>query len=127
MTNNLLNNFYKEEASTFSLTNSNNFNCTVSLNPNHEIYKGHFAQIPIAPGVCLVQIVKEILMDKFQQKLILSEGKNLKFLGLINPKTTNLFQIDFVVNKTDSTYDVSANYQANGTSYTKMKLIFKTV
>ncbi len=127
MTTKLLNNFYSEMSSTFSADNQQNFSCTIELNSDHEIYKGHFEQVPIAPGVCLVQIVTEILMDKFQQNLILSEGKNLKYLGLINPKVTCVFQIDFLVNKTDTFIDATVNYHANGTTYTKMKLLFKRV
>ena len=62
MKNTLLENFYTEISSTFSTENQLDFKCTIHLYAEHPIYKGHFPQIPIAPGVCLVQIIKEILM-----------------------------------------------------------------
>ena len=117
----LLIDFYTEISSDFSETNRNNFNCTIALNVTHPVYKGHFEQVPIAPGVCLVQIIKEILMDKFNLNLILFEGSNIKFLALINPTEINTFNIDFTVNTADGIYDVSASYTANGVVYTKFK------
>ena len=127
MSNNLLVNFYSELSSTFSEQNQNSFSSEIELNPEHEIFKGHFEQMPVAPGVCLVQIVKEIVMDKFQSNLILSEGKNVKYLGLIVPTQNKNFTIDFTVNPTENGLDVSANYTNNGTSFTKMKLVFKAI
>ena len=60
---NLLENFYKETASTYTSEKSSVFNSIIELNPEHGIYKGHFPYVPVAPGVCLVQIIKEILLD----------------------------------------------------------------
>ena len=125
MSNNLLVNFYSELSSSFSADKQSSFSSEIELNPEHEIFKGHFEQIPVAPGVCLVQIVKEIVMDKFQINLQLSEGKNIKYLALIVPTQNKNFTIDFTVNPTENGLNISANYTNNGTSFTKMKLIFK--
>jgi 3-hydroxyacyl-[acyl-carrier-protein] dehydratase len=121
----LLDNFYREQSSTFKNKVETQFSSTIELNPNHEIYKGHFVEVPVAPGVCLVQIIKEILMAKFEVNLILSEASNIKFLLLINPKENNVFQLDFTLKITDNIYDVAANYVANVTIFTKFKGKFK--
>jgi 3-hydroxyacyl-[acyl-carrier-protein] dehydratase len=123
---NLLENFYSEIASTYTSKNAHSFNSSIELNPEHEIYKGHFPQIPVAPGVCLIQAIKEILMTKFQKKLILIEGSNIKFLILINPKETKQFQVDFIVKQTDSKLDVTANYTNNAKIFLKFKGTFNT-
>lgn len=122
---NLLENFYSEIASTYTSENSHSFNSTIELNPDHEIYKGHFPQIPVAPGVCLIQAIKEILMAKLQTKLILAEGSNIKFLILINPKETKQFQVDFTVKQTDHILEVSANYTNSDKIFIKFKGKFK--
>lgn len=122
---NLLENFYTEITSTYTSENSHSFNSTIELNPEHEIYKGHFPQIPVAPGVCLIQAIKEILMTKLQKKLILTEGTNIKFLILINPKETKQFQVDFTVNRHDNMLEVSANYINNAKIFLKFKGRFK--
>lgn len=125
MTNTLLVNFFEETSSTFSASAPSQFSSNIRLNPEHEIYKGHFTQMPIAPGVCLVQMVKEILMDKFQCPLILSEGKNIKYLALINPTQNVDFRLDFTVQVSENTLDASVNILSGESSFTKMKLIFK--
>lgn len=122
---NLLENFYTEITSTYTSENSHSFNSTIELNPEHEIYKGHFPQIPVAPGVSLIQAIKEILMAKLQTKLILTEGSNIKFLILINPKETKLFQVDFTVKQTDHILEVSANYTNSDKIFIKFKGKFK--
>ena len=61
---NLLENYYTEVSSTYTSENNNSFNSVIELNPEHEIYKGHFPKIPVAPGACLIQAIKEILMTK---------------------------------------------------------------
>ncbi len=123
----LLENFYSEISSTYTSENSGVFNSIIKLNPIHEIYKGHFPQIPVTPGVVLVLIVKEILMDKLQKKLVLSEGDNIKFLALINPTEVAVFQIDFIVKPLENGFDVSANFMNNGKAFTKFKGKFKIV
>jgi 3-hydroxyacyl-[acyl-carrier-protein] dehydratase len=121
MSNKLLENFYTEIASSYTAENNSTFNCQIELNPEHEIYKGHFPQTPVAPGVCVTQIIKEILMDKFQKNLILTEANNIKFLILINPKETKEFKIDFTVKQINNGLDVNANYINKDKIFLKFK------
>jgi 3-hydroxyacyl-[acyl-carrier-protein] dehydratase len=122
-----LENFYSEISSTYTPGNSSVFNSIIKLSLTHEVYKGHFPQIPVTPGVALVWIVKDILMDKFQKKMVLSTGDNIKFLALINPTEIADFQIDFVVKPLNNGFDVSANFMNNGKAFTKFKGKFKIV
>ena len=36
----------------------------IRLNPDHEIYRAHFPGNPITPGVCIVQIISEVLGEQ---------------------------------------------------------------
>ncbi|PBQ31197.1 3-hydroxyacyl-ACP dehydratase [Sphingobacteriaceae bacterium] len=121
MKNTLLTDFFTELSSTYTSENSSDFKCRVRLNPDHPVYKGHFPQIPIAPGVCLTQMLKEILMEKFQEELVMKSGDNIKFLAMINPKETPELEITFSVKKTDATLDVNATYSNDSRAYTKFK------
>lgn len=125
MKNTLLENFYTEVSSTFRAENASDFTCEIRLHPEHPIYQGHFEQLPIAPGVCLVQIVKEILMDKLRKELTLTSGDNIKFLAMINPKETPGLSISFSVKNAGNSLEVSATYSHNGTPYVKFKGKFK--
>lgn len=117
----LLDQFYSEVSSTFSPETKHNFTSFIRLNPAHPVYKGHFGEIPVAPGVCLVQIIKEILINKLNRDMILLNGDNIKFLSPINPAETPELAIQFQTKGTESGMDVSATYNAKGTSFVKFK------
>lgn len=58
----------------------------VRLNSDHFIYKAHFPEEPITPGVCVIQIAKELLEEHLQRALIIKAVKNVKFLSVISPR-----------------------------------------
>lgn len=55
------------------------------IDEKHAIFDGHFPGVPVVPGVCMMQIVKEQLETKFDRSLQLVSGGNIKFLSLIDP------------------------------------------
>ena len=67
------------------------------LNTSHPIFEGHFPDIPIVPGVVLMQMIKEVLEDDFACKLNLIEAKNVKFLDFINPKEVSELDFDIII------------------------------
>ncbi|MBL7931247.1 MAG: 3-hydroxyacyl-ACP dehydratase [Bacteroidia bacterium] len=127
MSTTLLDNFYKETSSTFSETNQENFISEIAINPEHPVFKGHFEQVPIAPGVCLIQVIKEILAEKFKKELFMSHGDNIKFLAMINPRETTNLSISFSVKQSEGFLDVTASYTHAGISYVKFKGKFKVL
>jgi hypothetical protein len=70
------------------------FNYTVELNPSCVIYQAHFPGEPITPGVCIVQIGKEVIEDLLleqsseSRRLEIIKAKNMKFLSVISPNET---------------------------------------
>ena len=60
----------------------------LEMNARHFIYKAHFPGQPITPGVCIVQIAKELLEDYVQKPLEIVKIKNVKFLSVITPDET---------------------------------------
>ena len=60
-------------------------NSTIKLNQDHEVYKGHFPEQPIVPGVIQLQIVKEILESHLQKKLFMGNVIQVKYLIPITP------------------------------------------
>ena len=61
------------------------FMAHISLNKDHDIFKGHFPGNPITPGVCMMQIVKELTEEFTGSKLFLKSASNVKFMAIINP------------------------------------------
>ena len=70
------------------------FNYTVELNPSCVIYQAHFPGEPITPGVCIVQIGKEVIEDllleqsSVSRRLEIIKAKNIKFLSVLSPNET---------------------------------------
>lgn len=60
----------------------------IILNKDHDIFKGHFPGNPVTPGVCMMQIVKELTEEFTGSKLFLKSASNVKFMAIINPVET---------------------------------------
>ncbi len=57
----------------------------VHLNEDHEIFKGHFPGNPVMPGVCMIQLIKELTETAVKKDLFLTVSSNIKFMAIINP------------------------------------------
>lgn len=57
----------------------------ITLNENHPLFAGHFPGNPILPGVCTVQIIRELLEKAEKKPLLMVRAVNIKYLGFIVP------------------------------------------
>lgn len=57
----------------------------VALNADHRLFQGHFPTQPILPGVCLLEMVKEILVEIMNKPLSLQQAGTIKYLKLVDP------------------------------------------
>ena len=108
-----------------SCTTTTGFDYIIGLNPEHFIYKAHFPDNPITPGVCIVQITKELTEEILQFPLFLSMVKNIKFTQVINP--LQYAEVTFVITnpqKNESGYKVSASVECENIVFAKMNLLF---
>ncbi|WP_140937276.1 hotdog family protein [Sphingobacterium lumbrici] len=58
----------------------------ITLNKDHDIFKGHFPNHPVTPGVCMIQIIKELTESIVEKPLFMHKASNVKFMALINPE-----------------------------------------
>jgi 3-hydroxyacyl-[acyl-carrier-protein] dehydratase len=70
----------------------------IEWNAGHAIFAGHFPGNPVVPGVCMLQLVQEIMEDALQKKLLLRESGQMKFLQFIDPR--NHPQVQLQINYT---------------------------
>ena len=61
---------------------------TIELNVNHPVYKGHFPDVPVTPGVVLTDICRTLTAQIVNEELQLVEAKSIKFLSMVNPNET---------------------------------------
>lgn len=71
------------------------------INEKHDVFKGHFPGNPIMPGVCMMQIIKELTEQITKQTLIMQSLTNVKFMALINPEVTPELRLELDITETD--------------------------
>lgn len=122
MTTLLLDNFYKINTLT---KEDNSINATVSFDAASEIFKGHFPDMPVVPGVCQTQILSEIFSAGLGIDMQLKTAASIKFLSLVDPtKTPQLHLLITYTETPDNAYNVSAQYKWGETVFFKFKGIF---
>jgi 3-hydroxyacyl-[acyl-carrier-protein] dehydratase len=65
----------------------------MSFNPAHAIFGGHFPGQPVVPGVCLMQIAKEVLENAVAKQLQLKKADHLKFVMPIIPVNGEVLEL----------------------------------
>ncbi len=121
----LINNFFSVVE---KHSGANNIEAIISLNKDHSIFNGHFPQMPVVPGVCMVQMVREVLEMDIQVKLRISSADSIKFLSVINPNevATVKFSAQFSLMENDR-YKVVASIFYDEVIYFKLSGIFNVV
>jgi|WetSurMetagenome_2_1015567.scaffolds.fasta_scaffold979098_1 3-hydroxyacyl-[acyl-carrier-protein] dehydratase len=87
-----LNNLYTIKST--QVVSVNKLTVEVEINREHDIFNGHFPGNPILPGVCTIQILKEILKDHFDKEVNLVKAVNIKYLSFINPDKNSVIDYD---------------------------------
>ncbi len=94
----------------------------LQINKSHSIFKGHFPSIPIVPGVCMMEMIKEILEKHYNRKLIIRNGDNIKFLSVINPTEHSEIQADIQHDQEqDGSLKINATLFAEAITFFKIK------
>lgn len=95
----LLQDFYK--IISLEKTAESKYLAMILINEKHEVFKGHFPGNPIMPGVCMMQIIKELTEQITENTLFMQSLSNVKFMALINPFNTPELRLEMDVVTTD--------------------------
>lgn len=96
----LLKDFYK--VISLEKTAETNYLAVILINEEHEVFKGHFPDNPIMPGVCMMQIIKELTEQISGSSLFMQSLSNAKFMALINPFNTPELRLELDISMTDT-------------------------
>ena len=101
----------------------------VRIHPEWPIYKAHFPGHPITPGVCIVQMVQELLQTFLHRELCLRKAKNVKYLAIISPEEVSNLTITFlkIEEQPDGSLKVQAQVSGGETLYTKLSVTFEVL
>jgi len=115
----LLNDFYRIDSAR-NINDQNNVT-TISINAQHPVFKRHFGQMPVVPGVFQTQIVKEVLQQYINKNLLFTKGDNIKFLNMILPDKHPKIQLEITWKHTENNYTVEAKLFSENITFTKFK------
>ena len=116
----MLTDFYQ---TTYCTLTDGTLTATVLLNAQHDIFKGHFPNNPITPGVCMLQIFRELVEQSIHKKLFIKECSNVKFMALINPETHSELAITIGLQPFDGGYKMKASAKFESTTALKVNAV----
>ena len=98
----------------------------IHLNPECLIYRAHFPEQPITPGVCITQIAVELAEIIVGHSLQMTGIKNVKFLSIMTPDTQTVVTYTITIKSSDDdNIRIQAVAQSDDVVYAKMSLICK--
>ena len=95
------------------------------FNASHKIFEGHFPGQPVVPGVCMMQMVKEIMEQVAQKKTDLVKAHEMKFVAIIDPQRNNIINaaLKYVL-EADGNINVVATFFKDELIHFKFKGLF---
>lgn len=81
---------------------ANKITAQLEILRDHEIFRGHFPENPILPGVCFIQILKEILTLIQGKDLILLQASSIKYLKFLNPEINSIINFEIEVKEIEN-------------------------
>ena len=97
----------------------------VELNEMNEIFKGHFPDQPVLPGVCMMQMIREILEAFFQEKLQLRKADDIRFSSMVDPTKDAQLTIQTHFNRIENGLQTKTKIlKTDGTVCCKMQATF---
>ena len=99
--------------------------CNITYDAGHPIFAGHFPNQPIVPGVCTMDMIKELLQSATGKNLMLANATPVKFLQLILPDVRPQALISW--KKVDDNLSVTASLKVGDTFAFKMNGVYREV
>lgn len=72
-----------------------------SINAEHSILKGHFPDMPIVPGVCTLDLIKECASRVLSKRVRYTAIRDCKFLHTILPRESATVELDMELDDSD--------------------------
>lgn len=114
--------FYTIDSST---ENENEFNATITIDPKHSIFEGHFPSNPVTPGVAQMEIIKELVSIHFKKGAQLTSMSSCKFLAILNPEETPTIDVKLNYKLENDLCKVTAQLESAGTIFTKLSAVYQ--
>lgn len=104
---------------------NNAIDAVVTIEKEHPVFEGHFPGQPVVPGVCMLQIVKELTEVAQQKKYRVQSAANMKFLTVIDPRVHAVVHAAITVEPDEDGVKINASLFAGEVTFFKLKAAFK--
>ena len=110
-----------------TIIDNNTVRFTIWLRKNHTIYQAHFPKNPITPGVCIIQIVKELFSHYKNDDFVITKVKNVKFSHPLIPTAHTRIDVSMKIEETEeeNIYTVKSTIYTVDIIYTKINMTLK--
>ncbi|MBC8397739.1 MAG: hypothetical protein H8E16_11665 [Flavobacteriales bacterium] len=105
--------------------NEDDINYLVDINFSHPVFKGHFPEKSVLPGVMMCDIIRYLVSSKLGIKAQLVLAKNIKFSRMIVPSENNTYNVKISIIEEEK-YKVSAIISQNDDIYFKLNAEYTT-
>jgi len=95
----------------------------VTVNPEDDIFNGHFPGRPILPGVCSLAIIKECACRVSSLSLRYYEMPQCKFTGMVDPLTNNRLTVKFSLLPSEIGYTLNCTVENGERVVMKLKSV----
>ena len=73
---------------------NNSLMAKIQLNKDNEIFKGHFPNQPVVPGVCLTNMVTDVISKAKGEEYFLKFADYLKFINVVKPTNNEYLMVN---------------------------------
>jgi len=105
--------------------NEQEVSARVQLHAEHDVFKGHFPGNPIMPGVCMIQMIKELTEKVTGKELFLAVATNVKFMAKISPVENEIIDLKLSITEDDNFIKVKNITSYGETIALKLSATFK--
>ena len=99
----------------------NTIKARVLINGKHIIFKGHFPDYPVVPGVCLIEMIKESFCRSVAPGARLAEAEWVKFIKAVEPGKNSELEIKIEYFCQETGWKISASIQQGAEQFMKFK------
>lgn len=121
----LLGNLYDIKARSAAAEGNSNL-WTLALREQSDVFRGHFPDSPVVPGVALIDAVKTLTEREEEHEIEVTAIKNAKFLSVLAP--TDVKEITIITELSDTANEMrrcSAVIKSAGQVYAKITIIYR--
>lgn len=99
----------------------------VSLNPLHEIYRDHFPGNPVTPGVCIIQMIKELTSLSTGWELFMRQASKIRYFKVINPTEHERINVSLDIVSGENNCRVAATVSSDADTFARLSIDFSIV